>query len=133
MQGCGSGMPSSMNPTGMLFHVVNDRHRKKRAMIFTTNKTLSARGRVLHDKDLAHTILDRILERGHVLALDGPRCERSISDLTTPSPSGAPDQPARIFRNRPARISGTHKDQDGRTRSRVGTGKGKLRFGQRFT
>jgi hypothetical protein len=37
----------------MLFHVVNDRHRKKRAMIFTTNKALSAWGRVLHDEDLA--------------------------------------------------------------------------------
>jgi hypothetical protein len=46
----------------MLFHVVNDRHRKKRAMIFTTNKALSAWGRVLHDEDLAHAILDRILE-----------------------------------------------------------------------
>ena len=28
----------------MLFHVVNDRHRKKRAMIFTTNKPLTAWG-----------------------------------------------------------------------------------------
>jgi DNA replication protein DnaC len=28
----------------MLFHVVNDRHRKKRAMIFTTNKALNATG-----------------------------------------------------------------------------------------
>ena len=29
----------------MLFHVVNDRHRKKRAMIFTTNKAVR-RGRL---------------------------------------------------------------------------------------
>ena len=28
----------------MLFHVVNDRHRKRRAMIFTTNKPLNAWG-----------------------------------------------------------------------------------------
>ena len=55
----------------MLFHVVNDRHRKKRAMIFTTNKPLTAWGRVLHDDDLAH-VLDRILERGRMLTLDGP-------------------------------------------------------------
>jgi DNA replication protein DnaC len=51
----------------MLFHVVNDRHRKKRAMIFTTNKALTAWGHVLHDEDLAQAILDRILERGRVL------------------------------------------------------------------
>jgi DNA replication protein DnaC len=44
----------------MLFHVVNDRHRKKRAMIFTTNKPLTGWGRVLHDEDLAHAIVDRI-------------------------------------------------------------------------
>src|SRR6266566_7977901 len=36
----------------VLFHVVNDRHRKKRAMIFTTNKPLNQWGRVLHDEDL---------------------------------------------------------------------------------
>src|SRR6266545_1799102 len=35
----------------MLFHVVNDRHRHKRSMIFTTNKPLNAWGRVLHDED----------------------------------------------------------------------------------
>jgi len=56
----------------MLFHVVNDRHRKKRAMIFTTNKAVTAWGRVLHDEDLAHAIIDRILERGRMLTLDGP-------------------------------------------------------------
>lgn len=48
----------------MLFHVVNDRHRKKRAMVFTTNKPLTVWGRVLRDDDLAHAIVDRILERG---------------------------------------------------------------------
>ena len=56
----------------MLFHVVNDRHRKHRAMIFTTNKSLQAWGRVLHDDDLAHAIVDRVLERGRLLMLDGP-------------------------------------------------------------
>jgi hypothetical protein len=43
----------------VLFHVVNDRHRRKRAMIFTTNKPLTAWGHVLHDEDLAHAIIDR--------------------------------------------------------------------------
>ena len=56
----------------MLFHVVNERHRRKRSMIFTTNKQLSAWGRVLHDDDLAQAIVDRVLERGRLLTLDGP-------------------------------------------------------------
>src|SRR5688500_4999540 len=56
----------------MLFHVVNERHRRKRSMIFTTNKPLAAWGRVLHDEDLAQAIVDRVLERGRLLTLDGP-------------------------------------------------------------
>jgi DNA replication protein DnaC len=56
----------------MLFHVVNERHKRKRSMIFTTNKLTSAWGEVLHDPDLAHAIVDRILERGRLLQLDGP-------------------------------------------------------------
>lgn len=47
----------------VLFHVVNDRHLRKRPMIFTTNKPLTEWGKVLHDEDLAAAILDRILER----------------------------------------------------------------------
>src|SRR3989442_15687649 len=80
----------------MLFHVVNDRHRKKRAMVFTTNKPLTAWGRVLHDEDLAHAIVDRILERGRMLTLDGPSMRTKhlgIDDATSP---GAPASPARI-------------------------------------
>jgi len=80
----------------MLFHVVNDRHRKKRAMIFTTNKTLTAWGRVLHDEDLAQAIVDRILERGRMLPLDGPSMRTKhlgLDDPTSPEPS---HQPARI-------------------------------------
>ena len=56
----------------MLFHVVNERHRRKRSMIFTTNKSLKAWGRVLHDDDLAQAIVDRVLERGRLIRLDGP-------------------------------------------------------------
>jgi IstB-like ATP binding protein len=41
-------------------------------MIFTTNKALKAWGRVLHDEDLAQAIIDRVLERGRLLRLDGP-------------------------------------------------------------
>ena len=80
----------------MLFHVVNDRHRKKRAMIFTTNKPLSAWGRVLHDDDLAQAIVDRVLERGRLLTLDGPSIRTKhlgLDDATSPEAS---DQLARI-------------------------------------
>jgi DNA replication protein DnaC len=56
----------------VLFHVVNERHIKKRSMIFTTNKSPKRWGPVLHDDDLAEAIVDRILERGRHLRLDGP-------------------------------------------------------------
>ena len=51
---------------------MNERHLKKRAMIFTTNKKLKDWGRVLHDPDLAAAIIDRALERGREIVLDGP-------------------------------------------------------------
>ena len=41
-------------------------------MIFTTNKPLSEWGKVLHDEDMAAAILDRVLERGRSIHLDGP-------------------------------------------------------------
>jgi DNA replication protein DnaC len=56
----------------VLYHVVNDRHLRRRPMIFTTNKPLREWGRVLHDPDLAVAILDRVLERGRLVSLDGP-------------------------------------------------------------
>src|ERR1700736_3861520 len=55
----------------VLFHVVNNRHLRKRPMIFTTNKPLNAWGQVLHDEDMAAAILDRVLERGRFIHLDG--------------------------------------------------------------
>ncbi len=51
-------------------------------MIFTTNKSLKAWGRVLHDYDLAQAILDRVLERGRLLRLDGPSVRTCTSTLT---------------------------------------------------
>jgi DNA replication protein DnaC len=57
----------------VLYHVVNDRHIRHRAMVFTTNKNPKQHwGAVLHDDDLAEAIVDRILERGRLLRLDGP-------------------------------------------------------------
>jgi DNA replication protein DnaC len=56
----------------VLYHVVNDRHIRRRSMLFTTNKPPKQWGRALHDEDLAEAIVDRILERGRLLRLDGP-------------------------------------------------------------
>src|SRR5437870_8287200 len=89
----------------MLFHVVNDRHRKKRAMIFTTNKPLTAWGNVLHDEDLAHAIVDRILERGRMLTLDGPSLRTKQLGLDDPTATPASTQLASLA-GKGARISG---------------------------
>jgi DNA replication protein DnaC len=69
----------------MLFHVVNERHRRKRSMIFTTNKPPTAWGKVLHDDDLAQAIIDRVLERGRLLTLDGPSMRTSHLGLDDPT------------------------------------------------
>ena len=97
----------------VLFHVVNVRHLKKRPMIFTTNKPLHQWGRVLHDEDLAAAILDRILERGRLLHLDGPshrtRHLQLEQDLSTGarsdriSETGLPQFPEPTPAKRPAR------------------------------
>ena len=55
----------------VLFHVVNDRHLRKRPMIFTTNKPLNEWGKVLHDEDMAAAILDRVLECGRFITRQG--------------------------------------------------------------
>jgi DNA replication protein DnaC len=65
----------------MLYHVVNKRHRRRRSMIFTTNKALKAWGRVLHDDDLAQAIIDRVLDRGRLIRLDGPSVRTLHVDL----------------------------------------------------
>lgn len=63
----------SNDAANVLFHVVNNRHLAGKPMIFTTNKSpLSEWGDVLHDRDLAEAIVDRVLERGRLLILDGP-------------------------------------------------------------
>lgn len=71
----------------MLYHVVNDRHRRRRSMVFTSNKAPTAWGAVLHDEDLAQAIVDRVLERGRCLKLDGPSIRTrhlGLDDSTTP-------------------------------------------------
>ena len=89
----------------VLFHVVNERHLRKRPMIFTTNKPLATWGAVLHDPDLAEAIIDRILERGRFLGLDGPSSRTrhlKLDELPTLALDPAPPQPARISGKQPA-------------------------------
>ena len=85
----------------MLFHVVNDRHKRRRSMIFTTNKPLTAWGGVLHDEDLAQAIVDRVLERGRLLHLDGPSMRTKHLGLDASAVVEAPSQQV-------VRISGNH-------------------------
>jgi hypothetical protein len=58
-------------------------------MIFTTNKPLNEWGKVLHDEDLAAAILDRVLERGRFIRLDGPSGQTRHLKLEDPLPGSA--------------------------------------------
>ena len=80
----------------VLFHVVNERHLRKRPMVFTTNKPLQEWGRVLHDPDLAQAIIDRVLERGRLFQLDGPSMRTRHLELDEHPPQEAPSPPGRI-------------------------------------
>lgn len=90
----------SDDAANVLFHVVKERHVKKRASLFTTNKHPRRWGAVLHDDDLAETIVDRILERGRLLRLDGPsmRTKHLAQEDTAELGEDAPER---------SRISGT--------------------------
>jgi hypothetical protein len=78
--------------------VVNDRHLRGKPMLFTTNKSpLTQWGEALHDSDLADAIVDRTLERGRLLILDGPSHRTRLLDLDTEPHHAA---------NRGARLSG---------------------------
>ena len=55
----------------VLFQVVNQRYLQKKAIVVTTNKPLDKWAGVLHDKDLAEAIIDRVLARGRLIELRG--------------------------------------------------------------
>jgi DNA replication protein DnaC len=59
------------NAANMLFGVVDQRYLDRKPIVFTTNKRLRDWGEVLHDRDLAEVILDRVLERGEHIMLGG--------------------------------------------------------------
>lgn len=52
------------------FEVVDERHHRRRSIVFTNNKPPERWGHVLHDPNLAETILDRILERDRIITLE---------------------------------------------------------------
>ena len=95
----------------VLFHVVNERHLKRRSMIFTTNKPLNAWGKVLHDEDLGAAIVDRILERGRLLKLDGPSLRTKHLGL---------DDATQEASTQPAIISGIHRQEFPEPTPRIG-------------
>ena len=84
----------------VLFHVINDRHISGKPVIFTTNKSpFSQWGAVLHDEDLAEAIVDRTLERGRLIILDGPSARtRHLAEDSVLKANG-----------KPARISGKRR------------------------
>jgi len=77
--------------------------------VFTTNKSpLAEWGAVLHDADLAEAIVDRTLERGRLLVLDGPSYRtRHLPALDLPDSNidhatnrtEFPEKTGQIFRN----------------------------------
>jgi DNA replication protein DnaC len=54
-----------------LFQIIDQRYLSRRPVLITTNKDPESWGSVLHDKDLAEAILDRLQERGDVVKLLG--------------------------------------------------------------
>jgi DNA replication protein DnaC len=75
----------------VLFGVVDQRYLARKPMIFTTNKRLREWGQVLHDRDLAEVILDRVLERGEHIPLGGPSWRTKHLDPETLDDHGDPD------------------------------------------
>jgi DNA replication protein DnaC len=96
-------LPYADDAASVLYHVVNDRHIHHRAMVFTTNKHPKRWGDVLHDDDLAEAIVDRVLERGRLLRLDGP-------SIRTKHLS-ADEIGAEEYTQEPARVSGKDRPE----------------------
>ena len=97
-------LPYGDDAASALYHVVNDRHIRRRAMVFTTNKHPKRWGDVLHDDDLAEAIVDRVLERGRLLRLDGPSMRTkhlSAEELGTEE----------YTQQEPARVSGKERPE----------------------
>jgi DNA replication protein DnaC len=64
-------LPHAQDAANVLYTVIDARYLRRRPTIFTTNKHMRQWGAVLHDNDLAETLLDRILENGRHVELSG--------------------------------------------------------------
>ena len=80
-------------------------------------------GHVLHDEDLAHAIVDRVLERGRFLTLDGPSMRTKHLGLDDPTSPQASHQLARTSEGEVIRISGRALKQGLNLRTTIGIGK----------
>ena len=74
---CWSTTKSAISATApdaanVLFHLVNAGCVQRRCCLFTTNKALKDWGAALHACELAEAIVDRVLERGRIVSLEGP-------------------------------------------------------------
>ena len=87
----------------VLYHVVARRYLKRKPILFTTNKPLTEWGRVLHDPDLAAAILDRVLDNGRLIILDGPSV-RTLDESSSSSPSSSA-QTAKVSGNSPTDLT----------------------------
>ncbi len=77
-------------------------------MVFTTNKHPKRWGDALHDDDLAEAIVDRILERGRLLRLDGPSVRTKHLPGDEPADDDHNDRRAAKFPERRPRSFRTH-------------------------
>ena len=59
-------------------------------------ESLKSWGQVLHDDDLAQAIVDRVLERGRLLRLDGPSVRTKHLPLDYEEAAASEDQPAKV-------------------------------------
>lgn len=95
-------MTYGTDAANLLFHVVNERHKRRHSMIFTTNDPLSAWSCVLHDDVMAQGIVDRVLERSCLLTHDGPSKRTRHLGL---------DDPTAVASTQMGRISGTGRPE----------------------
>lgn len=65
-------LPHARDAANVLYQIVDHRYHHRRPIIFTTNKALRQWGAVLHDRDLAEALLDRVLENGRFIECAGP-------------------------------------------------------------
>ena len=80
----------------VLFQVVNQRYLQKKAIVVTTNKPLEKWAGVLHDKDLAEAIIDRVLARGRLIELRGASYRTRHLKTTKDDGASLDDRSARV-------------------------------------